>query len=45
METRFSTFQGTLKATRPMSATGILFKPPTSEKVVALVVDRNLPPS
>ena len=44
MEARFSTLQGTLEAMRPMSATGILFKLPTSEKVVAVVVDRNLPP-
>ena len=44
MDARFWMLQGTLKAMRPMSATGILFRLPTNENVVAVVVDRNLPP-
>ena len=38
---RFCILHGTLKATKPMSATGILFKDPTKLYVVAVVVDRN----
>ena len=41
MEARFSRFHGTLNATKPMSATGILFRLPTRLYEVAVVVDRN----
>ena len=41
MLAKFSRFQGTLKATRPMMATGILFSDPTKLYLVAVVVDRN----
>ena len=38
---RFCILQGTLKATKPIRATGILFSEPTKLYVVAVVVDRN----
>jgi hypothetical protein len=38
---RFSALQGTLKATSPRMATGILFRDPTRLYVVAVVVERN----
>ncbi len=38
---RFCGLHGTSKATRPSSATGILFKEPTRLYVVAVVDDRN----
>ena len=42
MEATFWMDQGWLKATRPMTASGILFNEPTRPKVVAVVVLRNL---
>lgn len=41
MLARFSRFQGTRKATRPIMATGILFSDPTKLYDVAVVVDKN----
>ena len=42
MEARFFGLRGMLKAARLISVTGILSRLPTSENVVAEVVDRNL---
>ena len=38
---RFWGLQGTLNATRPINATGILFREPTKLYVVAVVDDKN----
>ncbi len=38
---RFWGLQGTLKATKPINATGILFSEPTKLYVVAVVDDKN----